>query len=132
MTNAQIADAVKTAKSFKKAKDIVRGILADGQSQRGKEWQVRTMLFLFERQTADEQRAEVTELRNDVGFNSADAEILTSYSKQWLSRNWLSDKQMAILGRKIVKYAGQVARKIRGNPNEGKAEEAAERATAVV
>lgn len=127
MTNAEIATAVKNAKSFAKAKEIVRNVLREDKS-----WQVRTMLFLFERQTASEQSAETTDLRNDVGFNSADAMILTSFAKQWNARNWLSDKQMGILGRKITKYAGQVTRKLRGNPNEGKAEEAAARETAAV
>ncbi len=127
MTNAEIANAVKNAKSFAKAKEIVRNVLREDKA-----WQVRTMLFLFERQTAQEQSSETTDLRNDVGFNSADAMILTSFAKQWNQREWLSDKQMGILGRKITKYAGQVARKIRGNPAEGKAEEAAARETAAV
>jgi hypothetical protein len=109
MTNAEIANAVKNAKSFAKAKEIVRNVLREDKA-----WQVRTMLFLFERQTASEQQAEQTALHNDVGFNSSDATILTSFAKQWLNREWLSDKQMAILQRKIVKYAGQVTRKIRG------------------
>ncbi len=111
------ADRIKSAK-FAEAKRIVRDMLATNN-----EWLVRGMIALYNRQTEDEKAAEGTKYLNCRGFNSADSEILTSFSKQWLARNWLSDKQMGIARRKMAKYAGQLARIARGE--EVTAEDAA-------
>lgn len=95
--------------SFANAKRLVRDKLATDN-----EWLVRGMVALYNRQTEDEKAAEGTKYLNRRGFNSADSEILTSFAKQWIARNWLSDKQMGILKRKMAKYAGQLARIARG------------------
>ncbi len=102
------ADQIKTVK-FAEAKRLVRDKLATNN-----EWLVRGMMALYARQTEDEKTAENTKYLNRRGFNSADSEILTSFAKQWERRNWLSDKQMGILKRKMAKYAGQLARIARG------------------
>lgn len=102
-------DIRNTEISLKDAKEFVKHKL-----QTDKAWLVRGLMAIFARQTADEQRVEQTTDRNDIGFNSADSEILTSFAKQWGDRNWLSDKQMAILQRKMGKYAGQLVRIARG------------------
>lgn len=102
------AQQIQTAK-FADAKKIVREMLLTNN-----EWLVRGMMALYNRQTSDEVASEDTKHQNARGFNSSDAMILTSFSKQWLARNWLSDNQLAIMRRKMVKYAGQLARIARG------------------
>ena len=93
------------AMSFKEAKNIVRDKLATDPR-----WLVKGLVAIYKRQTADEQRVEHTELRNQVGFNSADSNMLTGFAKQWMQREWFSDKQIGILKRKMAKYAGQLAK----------------------
>jgi hypothetical protein len=102
------AERIKNAK-FAEAKKIVREkLLTDN------EWLVRGLICLFHRQTEDEKAIEGTKHRNTRGFNSADSNLLTGFAKQWLARNWFSDNQMPILRRKMLKYAGQLARIVRG------------------
>lgn len=80
---------------------------------------VNALLSLYARQTADEQAAGMTAHDNGVGFSGADAEILTSFAEQVIA--WkntpenarrfntpLSDKQMALLRKKLAKYGRQL------------------------
>ena len=55
----------------------------------------RALVVLFNNQTADEQRAETTKYNNGIGFKSCHGEIGTSMAKFYLSRNYLSPKQVA-------------------------------------
>jgi len=71
-------------------------------------WQVKGLLAIFDFQTQTEQNAENTIIHNDVGFTGCDAHILTSFAKQWLKRQWLSNKQMSILSHKMPKYWKQI------------------------
>ncbi len=103
-----VAERIRSA-SFNNAKDIVREQLLTDDA-----WLVRGLIAIFNRQTADEQQAERTEIHNKMGFNSSDAEILTSFAKQWQQKEWLSDKQMGIIRRKLPKYSAQLARIARG------------------
>lgn len=98
------AERIKSVK-FQEAKALVRDKLATDPA-----WLVRGLVCLYNRQTADEQRADDTKHRNTVGFNSADARVLTSLAKTWLRDNWLSDNQMGLARRLMAKYAGQLAR----------------------
>jgi hypothetical protein len=73
-------------------------------------WAVRAMVRIYtENQTAEEQNASVTIEDNGIGFSGADAEILSSFSQQYISRGWLSPKQMAFVHKLMPKYWGQVA-----------------------
>lgn len=69
----------------------------------------RALLALLDRQTADEQAAQVTSHSNGMGFTGVDAEILTSFAQQVQRGRTLSVKQMEIARRKLVKYAKQLA-----------------------
>lgn len=69
---------------------------------------VWALLKIFDYQTADEQASEHTYYHNKVGFSGVDAELLTSFAKQWLKKNRLSPKQMALLQKKIGKYSKQL------------------------
>ena len=69
---------------------------------------IRTLLMICKRQTPTELQAERTVLHNSIGFTGVDAAILTSFAKQYQTRNFLSPKQLVILKKKIVKYWQQV------------------------
>ena len=70
---------------------------------------IKTCLIkIYNNQTAEEQQIEETTENNNIGFNGADAELLTSFTKQLLRRNYLSEKQMLYLRKKMPKYARQI------------------------
>lgn len=84
-------------------------------------WIIRGISAIYAYQTASEQDAQQTEDRNDVGFNSADSEILSSFAEQITAWNNtpardrrydspLSPKQIQLARRRMKKYAGQLAR----------------------
>ncbi len=82
-------------------------------------WVTRGVVAIFNKQTDFEQAAEETQEDNGVGFNGADANILSSFAKQiqkWNNAprpsfpNPLSPRQMEIARKKIQKYAGQLAK----------------------
>jgi hypothetical protein len=73
-------------------------------------WVARGLIALYDRQTADEKATQDTKHDNGVGFNGADARILSSIA-QWYKRTGrLSEKQIALVRRKIRKYATQLTR----------------------
>jgi hypothetical protein len=102
------AEKLKTVK-FGEAKGIVRHMLMTNN-----EWLVRGLVALHNRQTEDEKRTQDVKYLNKMGFNSADAAILSSFAEQWKRKTWLSDKQMVKLRGLMLKYAGQLARISRG------------------
>lgn len=71
-------------------------------------WAKKALVVIYNNQTADEQSNEMTKYHNDIGFSVVDAEILSSFAKQYLAKNWLSTKQMILLKKKIKKYWKQV------------------------
>lgn len=71
-------------------------------------WATAGVLRIFENQTEDEQQAESTREHNGIGFTGIDGEILSSFAKQMLAGRPLSSKQMAILFKKMPKYAKQL------------------------
>lgn len=70
---------------------------------------IRGLMVLYSFQTADEQNIGLTVEENGMGFNGADAEILTSFAQFYERTGRLSDKQLEIARSKILKYAGQIA-----------------------
>lgn len=80
-------------------------------------WILRACVLVYKYQTAEEQAYDSTIADNGVGFSGSDAEILSSFAKQILAfvpnghwRSPMSPKQMAILRRKMPKYARQILR----------------------
>jgi hypothetical protein len=71
-------------------------------------WALRALMRIYHNQTADEQNSESTIERNCIGFTGPDAEILTSFARQYQRRGSLSPKQMIILRRRIPAYARQI------------------------
>jgi len=89
-------------------KDEIKDKLLSGD----RTWIERSVIAIFNKQTSMEQNVEATTQNNGVGFTGADAKILTSFAKQLLKSNdrHLSVKQMVIAKKRIVKYAGQLAK----------------------
>lgn len=91
-------------------------------------WVVRSVKAIFEKgQTADEQNSESTQHFNGVGFNGADAAILSSFAKQiiaWYQKGTpkyrfpLSPKQLTMARQRIMKYTRQLAEIANGNLQE--------------
>jgi hypothetical protein len=73
-------------------------------------WATKALLKIFDFQTYEEKQYETTNVDNGVGFTGADAEILSSFAKQYKSRGFLSSKQMYILHKRIPKYWSQIIR----------------------
>lgn len=74
-----------------------------------KKWAVKALVRIFkENQTAEEKVYENTIVENGIGFTGADGEILSSFAKQQIKFGRLSDKQMALVHKKMPKYWGQV------------------------
>lgn len=79
----------------------------------------RAILRLYERQTYAEQNAKTTSESNGIGFNGADAELLSSFAEQLKAGRHLTPArtkpdgrmggQMYYARRKILKYARQLA-----------------------
>jgi len=76
---------------------------------------IRCLMKLYQKQTTDEQDIGATVEYNNVGFNGVDSEILSSFARQ--VEQWkedkkyptpLSPKQMALVKKKLPKYAGQL------------------------
>jgi hypothetical protein len=72
-------------------------------------WALRALVRIFtENQTAGEQQMEATTEDNGIGFSGADAEFMSSLAKQYISKGFLSEKQMVFVFKKIKKYSRQV------------------------
>lgn len=84
-------------------KDQIKQILVTNDDQLA-----ISVVLLYRRQTQDEQSAGTTRYRNGVGFNGTDAEILSSFAKFYLTRGYLTPKQLHIARKKMPKYAGQL------------------------
>ncbi len=74
-------------------------------------WLVRGLLAIHARQTEEEKATETTKEQNGIGFNGVDANILTDLVNQYKRTNgYLSVRQIALIRKKMKKYAGQLAR----------------------
>lgn len=71
-------------------------------------WACAGLMRIYANQTADEQVGGYVAHNNGIGFVHTDAEILTSFAKQFEKNHRLSEKQMAILFKKMPKYARQL------------------------
>lgn len=75
-------------------------------------WALRALVVLHNAQTAEEKALAATTQHNNVGFNSCDAEFLSSLADQYKAHNRLSEGQMKGLHKCIVKYWQQVVDRI--------------------
>ncbi len=71
-------------------------------------WLERAIVAIYKLQTEDEKNSENTKYHNGVGFNSADAHILTYCAKWILSGKPLSGTFLEKAKKKMVKYTKQL------------------------
>ena len=71
-------------------------------------WALRALVVLYEHQTSEEQTMGATYSDNGVGFTGFDGGILSSFASQYQDRGFLSRRQMAILHKRMPKYARQL------------------------
>lgn len=78
--------------------------------QASDKWLFRGLLAIYSNQTHEEQVGGFTAEDNGIGFNGVDAEILTSFALQLNSRGFLTPRQIEMARKKMLKYAGQLAK----------------------
>lgn len=66
------------------------------------------LLTVYNNQTLDEHANKDAVHSNGIGFNSADARLLSSIAEHYLKTQRISDRQLAAVQRKIVKYSRQL------------------------
>ena len=69
---------------------------------------LRGLLFLYARQTADEQDSGFTSHNNGMGFSGKDCEFLSSVASKALTYKVLSDRQAFFVAKSLVHYSGQL------------------------
>jgi len=93
------------------SKKITKGAIAEyvrEQLKTNDVWAKHALLKIYEFQTREEQAMGCTNEYNGVGFSGAHAEIMSSLADQYLSKGWLSPKQMNIVHKIISKYTRQI------------------------
>lgn len=68
----------------------------------------RAIVAIYRRQTATEQNAQETLEDNGIGFNAADARILTGYAQMLLKGHPLLPAELGEARQRILKYGGQL------------------------
>jgi SWI/SNF-related matrix-associated actin-dependent regulator of chromatin subfamily A-like protein 1 len=66
------------------------------------------LMVLYRFQNVDERLHRRTIYQNGRGFNATDADILTSFARQYEDRQYLSEKQVALLRKKLPTYHAQI------------------------
>lgn len=85
-------------------KDFTREMLATNSV-----WALRALIKIYtENQTEEEQSCDSTIADNGIGFSGVDANILSSFARQYMKYKRLSPKQMAIVYKKMPRYWRQV------------------------
>ena len=69
---------------------------------------IRGLIVIYNYQTADEKATAETSHDNGMGFNGIDAEILTSFVNFYSRNGYLSQKQLGIARKKMLKYSQQL------------------------
>lgn len=77
--------------------------------KRSKKAVARGLVAVHSLQTDDERGARTTLHANGVGFNSHDADFLSSLAEFYRDRGFLSPRQVTLGRRGIMKYSGQLA-----------------------
>ncbi len=78
------------------------------QIETNDKWLLKGLIAIYDRQTADEKTMKATIEFNGVGFNGVDSEILSSFAQFYKRAHFLTDAQLRIARKKMVKYAKQL------------------------
>lgn len=73
-------------------------------------WLFRAVLAIYKLQTQDEKRKGFTRHNNNVGFNGPDSVFLSSIAELITLNRSLSEKQIYVTKKKMIKYCGQLAK----------------------
>lgn len=65
---------------------------------------------LYNYQTEEEKNTGEAKENNGMGFNGIDSCILSSFALFYTEHGYLSQKQIAIARKKLIKYSGQLVR----------------------
>lgn len=68
----------------------------------------RALLFLYSRQTADEQSSQTTNHDNGMGFSGFDAEFLSSVAQGVQRYGNMTPRQAMVVKKRLARYAGQL------------------------
>lgn len=117
---------------FTDAESCAAWLAADAKNS---EW---ALGVLYARQTATEQADETTYVRNDIGFNSRDAEKLTSVAGQMLRKRdrkvpfgqRITPNQHTMVAGMMAKYHGQLLAEAINTLRERKARQQADKQAA--
>lgn len=71
---------------------------------------INNLMVVYSNQTLDEQTSNETRHRNRVGFNHADARILSRIAKAVGDKQRIDDNQLIEIKTRMPKYARQVVR----------------------
>ena len=75
---------------------------------RSPEFVVKSLLTLYGMQTGTEQQGRTTQELNRLGFNKFDADVLSDISQRYYKFRYLTDKQILLIRKKIIKYRKQL------------------------
>lgn len=68
----------------------------------------RALVIVYNNQTSNEKSSLATLNMNGVGFTKADGHKLAGIAKFYISKNYLSDKQLSYVKKRIYKYWKQI------------------------
>jgi hypothetical protein len=71
---------------------------------------INNLMIVYNNQTNDEQAANETHYRNRMGFNYADARILSRIAKSVIDNKSLDDSQLIEIKTRMPKYARQIVK----------------------
>lgn len=106
----QVAEQASLLKYSDMTTDAERVAFIKQKLSSSQAWLERSVVAIYQRQTAEEQAVEATRNKNGVGFSAFDAEFLSSVAKQIMNGRHLSDRQMPFVKKNMLKYAGQLVR----------------------
>lgn len=69
-------------------------------------WLIRGLVAIYKKQTDSEQNDGMTKEENGIGFNGVDSIILSDMAKQYITRTFLTARQLNIVRDKMLKYSG--------------------------
>ncbi len=69
---------------------------------------IEGLLKIYSFQTNEEKCEGYTKEFNGMGFSSIDSDILSSFAEQYITKGWLSPKQMNVVKKHMPKYASQL------------------------
>lgn len=122
LTEGEMVELIQDIPTKKARIEALRKAIAEDERAA-----LHALMKIYSYQTTDEKDGQATRWQNDLGFSAFDAEILSSFAEQFNRKAWLSEKQMALVHKKMVRYAGQLKKILRQEFEADESYEEAER-----